>query len=314
MSVLKADGERGAALIIVLGLVAVISGWAATATYEDMLSMRRAENMQVSTKAALACLSALELAKAALRDDVNHSKTDNLEEDWAQATPPFPVDDGLVSGEIIDVNRYFNLNSIVDHDGKASVEMIEVAKRLFALKNLDADLVNVLVDWLDVDDIPYGPSGMEDSSYYDKDYRVKNAHLDRWQELYFLEGFDAKVLHTLQDVAVVWALPKGGYSLININTVEPDVLQAMFPNMTSNDVQIVTDGRPYSDINALKNSTWAQGIKAQKMFSYLSVLSDGFMVRTHAFFGRADWRELYGLERTANKLILRWRERLLWQP
>ena len=79
MSVLKTDRERGAALIIVLGLVAVISGWAATSTYEDMFYMRRAENMQMSTKAALACVSALELAKAALKDDANHSITDDLE-------------------------------------------------------------------------------------------------------------------------------------------------------------------------------------------------------------------------------------------
>jgi len=102
--------ERGAALIIVLGLVAVISGWATTAAYEDMLSIRRAENMLVSSKAELACLSALALAEAVLKQDARDGTTDNLDEDWAQASVPFPIDDGLVTGSVVDANRYLNLN------------------------------------------------------------------------------------------------------------------------------------------------------------------------------------------------------------
>jgi len=212
--------ECGAALIIVLGLEAVISGWAATAAYEDMLSMRRAENMVVSSKAELACLSALALTKAALQQDARDGTTDHLDEDWAQASVPFPIDEGLVSGEIVDGNRYLNFNDLVDKHGKAILPMVNVIKRLFRAKELDEGLVDALVDWIDVDDIPFGPSGLEDSSYFAKDYGVKNTALDRVSELSLIEGFNRHVLDALKDSIIVFFSPLGGYSKVNINTVQ----------------------------------------------------------------------------------------------
>lgn len=306
--------ERGAALIIVLGLVAVISGWAATAAYEDMLSMRRAENALVSNKAELACLSALALAKVTLKQDARDGKTDNLDEDWAQTSVPFPIDDGLVTAEIIDANRYLNLNDLVDKNGKAVLAMVNVGKRLFKAKALDEGLVDALVDWIDIDDIPLGPNGLEDSAYFTKPYHVKNAPLDRIKELSLIEGFDKAVVNILQDSVIVSALPSDMYSKININTVQKDVLLAMFPNMTDVDADNVINNRPYEKINSLQNAVWAMGAENKSMFSRLSVVSNHFMVQTHAIFGRADWQEAYGLFRQGEKLTLLWRERLLWSP
>jgi len=315
MSVMgKRHSERGAALIIVLGLVAVISGWAATAAYEDMLSLRRAENMAVSMKAELACLSALGLAKAILKQDAKDGQTDSLDDDWAQDSVPFPIDDGLVSGEIVDANRYLNLNDLVDKDGKVVLPMVKVAKRLFVAKQLDDGLVDALVDWMDADDLPYGLSGLEDSAYYAKDYHVKNAALDRLDELRLIEGFDKPVMDALNDDVVVWSLPTDSYSKVNINTVQADVLLAMFPKMTDVDKEDVFNNRPYESLDGLKTAVWAQGADAQAMFTRLSVVSDRFIVRTHAIFGRADWQEGYGLFRDGEKITLLWRERLLWKP
>jgi len=306
--------EKGAALIIVLGLVAVIAGWAATAGYEDMLSLRRAENMVQSMKAELACLSALALAKAALKQDARDGGTDNLDEPWAQANPAFPIDDGLVSGELVDANRYLNLNDLVDKNGKVVLSMVNVAKHLFVAKDLDPGLVDALVDWMDTNDVPFGPSGMEDSAYYSKDYRVKNAALDRIEELYLIEGFDKNIVDTLKDAVVVWPLTSDAYGKVNVNTVKASVLLAMFPNMSDVDKDDLLNNRPYEQVDSLRAAIWAQGEEAQAMFLRLSVVSDRFKVRTHAIFGRADWQEEYGLSRQGEKLTLIWRERLLWQP
>jgi len=309
----QTNTQKGAALIVVLGLVAVVAAWASTAAYEDMLSLRRAENALVSNKAELACLSALALAKEGLKQDARDSQSDNLEEIWAQPALPFPIDDGLVAGEVVDINRYFNLNSLINAQGQVDIEMVKVAKRLFRLKELDDGLVDVLVDWMDADDVPYGPSGMEDSGYYERDYKVKNAALDRFQELQLLAGFDADIVKALQDVCEVWQPMLGRVNLININTAEVDVLQAMFPLMNASDVEDLMAGRPYAQVSELAQQPWAQGAQAQGMLARLSVISNAFMVRTHAMFGRADWRENYALSRQAEKLTLRWRERVLWQ-
>ncbi len=310
----KKSSEKGAALIIVLGLVAVISGWAATAAYEDMLSLRRAENMLVSVKAELACLSTLALAKVVLKQDAKDGATDSLDDAWAQSSVPFPIDDGLVTGEVVDANRYLNLNDLVDKDGKAVLAMVKAAKRLFVIKGLDDGLVDALVDWMDVDDLPYGPSGLEDSAYYAKDYRVKNAALDRLDELRLIKGFDKSVTDALKDDVVVWPLSTDIYSKVNINTVQGDVLLAMFPKMTDVDKEDVFNNRPYEQTGSLNAAVWAQGLEAQSMFARLSVVSDRFIVKTHAIFGRADWQEGYGLFRDGEKITLLWRERLLWKP
>lgn len=310
----QTTSEKGAALIIVLGLVAVIAGWAATAGYEDMLSLRRAENMVQSMNAELACLSGLALAKATLKEDARDGKIDHLDETWAQISPPFPIGDGLVSGDIVDANRYLNVNDLLDKKGKVVLPMVNTMKRLFLAKELDTGLVDALVDWMDADDVPFGPSGREDSAYYAKDYRVKNAALDRMEELYLIEGFDKDTVDALKNVVVVWPLTSDTYNKVNINTAKENVLMAMFPNMTDVDKDDVFNNRPYDQLDSLKIAVWAQGKEAQAMFLRLSVASDSFKVRTHAVFGRADWQEEYGLSRQDEKLTLLWRERLLWQP
>jgi len=301
--------EKGAALIVVLGLVAVIAGWAATAAYEDMLSLRRAENSLVSSKAELACLSALELAEQALKQDAKDNTTDNLDDIWAMETPPLPVDEGLVSGDILDANRFFNVNDLVDVTGQAVPEMVLLAKRLFRKRGVDESLVDALVDWQDSDSTPYGSGGAEDSSYLGKDYQVKNAPLDRWDELRMIEGFDAAVLKELKDVLIVWPVHGGRHLHVNVNTAAKDVLLSMFSKMTDVDVDELFMQRPYKDTAGFATSAWAQGVEAQAMLQRLSVVSDGFMVRTHAIFGRADRREGYGLKRDGETMKFLWRER-----
>jgi len=306
--------EQGAALIIVLGLVAVVSAWASTAAYEDMLSLHRADNEIVAAKAELACLSSLTLAKIVLKQDAHDSKYDDLNEAWAQETPPFPVDDGLVSGKLVDANRYFDLNALLDQTGKVDALMVESARRLFVSKDQDPLLVDALVDWMDKDDTPFGPGGAEDASYFSKPYRVKNASLDRLDELLLVQGFDHDVLQALQGVITVWPRSKTVQGKVNINTVEKDVLLSMFPAMSDADFSDMMSQRSYENIQDLQSASWAQDKNAKAMLAHVGVSSDRFIVKTHAIFGRADWQEEYGLLRQGEKLIPQWRERVIWRP
>lgn len=304
------QAERGAALVIVLGVVAIVAAWASTAAYEDMISIRRAENMQDSSRAWMACESAVELVRLYLREDAKDNQSDNLDEEWAQSLPPLPVDDGLVAGGIVDANRYFNLNDLVDAEGKSVPEAVAIAQRLFTLVEVEPQLVDRIVDWIDADEVPTGAAGAEDFHYYDKPYRVKNARLDRWRELSLIDGFDAEVLQKLRDVVTVRAVPETGKTPININTADPMVLMALFPDMTEVDAAGLTEQRPYEQVNdAIAGMNWANGGDSAR----LSVASDGFIVRTDALFGRARWREETLLTRTADgKTAVEYRERQSW--
>jgi len=94
------DRQKGVALVMVLSLVALVSVWAVNSAEDDMISIRRAENMQFAMRAMLAAESALELSRLVLKDD--DSAVDSFDDDWAQPTPAFPVDEGIVAGEIVD--------------------------------------------------------------------------------------------------------------------------------------------------------------------------------------------------------------------
>jgi len=303
--------EAGVALIMVLGMVAIIAAWASTAAYEDMIAIRRIENIQDETRATMASESAIPLVKIILREEYlisNQPPIDSLDEDWAQELPPFPIDDGLIGAKIIDSNRSYNLNDLVDNNGNVQPKHVTEVKQLFNLLDLDNTLVDALVDWMDKNDVPYGVGGAEDSAYYSKDYKIKNARLDNWSELKLIAGFTPKVLKKLETVATVH--PSTGSSIININTANPLVLRAIFPNMTIADEENLFADRPYDKLSdAINNQPWKQGGD----LSRLKVFSDTFMLRTHAMFGRANVREEYVLSRKGQTVTLLSRERLGWQ-
>ncbi|MBF0281628.1 MAG: type II secretion system minor pseudopilin GspK [Zetaproteobacteria bacterium] len=288
--------ERGIALIVVLALVALISTWAVTAAYEDMIALRRAENMVASAKAHLASESAMNLARLGLREDARLGGVDDLTEQWAQEAPPFPVDGGMLSGQIIDMNRLINLNDLVDDQGGVHPTQVVIVKRLFTLLELDPSLVDALCDWLDSDQESTGAMGAEDSAYYAQDYRVKNARLDHLNELLLVKGFDRKTFEKLSPFVGVWPIEAGALSPININTASPQVLQALFPNMLDADAMGVVDGRPYDSLTLLQQQPWALG-DAGANFVRLTVSSGYFRVQTDALFDRSHCREVYILQR-----------------
>ena len=309
------SAQRGVALIMVLGMVAIIAAWASTAAYEDMISIRRATNMQDEVRATMANESAWVASRIAFKEDQNNPLLgtpdyDSLEDLWTQI-PPWPLDDGLVAATIEDSNRYYNLNDLVDDKGVIIQAHFTQLQDMFINLGLNGNLVFALADWMDKNDIPHGAAGAEDSSYYSQDYEVKNARLDNWSELKLIQGFDTEVLTKLKTAAAVYPSKSNGSSSININTANAETLMALFPDMTLLDFETIDTDRPYetkADIN-LANQPWAKGGDQNR----LSVKSDTFMLRVHASFGQANVREEFLLSRSGSNVQLIRRERQGWQ-
>ena len=303
--------QRGVALILVLAMVALIAGWATTAAYEDMIGLRRADNLTQSVRAMLAAESGVELAKLVLIQDAKESKTDDLTETWASTTPPFPIDDGMIIGSIADANRFFNLNDLVDAAGKAKPKSVAIAKRLFAELELDTNLVDALVDWMDKDERPFGAGGVEKDGYIDRPYHIKNAPLDRLEELRLVAGFDRETVQKLKKFVVVRPSLGGGKTPININTAPAEVLAAVFPNMTMQAAaQVVADreDHPFADVATLVKAPDGKGVDPGR----LAVQSDAFIVRSHAEFGRVRWSEEQLIARQGKRFSLIYRQQQGW--
>lgn len=299
------------ALVLVLGVLALISAWATASVREDDMSLHRMHNLQSSTRAMLAAESALELSRIVLREDAKANNIDSLEDDWAQPTPPFPVDEGTVSGKVIDANRYFNLNDLVGTQGKAQPEAVALARRLFRLLGLDPLLVDALVDWMDADDKPFGAGGAEDMAYLDRPYRVKNAPLDRIEEVLWIIGFDHEILNKLRTAAIV--RPSRGITPININTAPKVVLQSLAPDIPQADVEqilMMREQNPFAQVAELTSQNQFAAWSGKVNIARLSTASDAFIVRVTARFDRTVWSEEVMLQRTGTSLTTVYRQRI----
>ncbi len=307
------EKERGVALVLVLGLVALVAVWAVESANEDWISLRRGENMQLASQAMLAAESGLELGRKVLQAD--DASVDSLDEDWAMGTAPFAVEGGMVAGHIIDENRFFNLDDLVDGKGVPQARAVMIAKRLFARLNLNTALVDALVDWMDKDDTPYGPGGAEDIAYMDKKWRVKNAPLDSLREVLLVKGFDRGILNKLRRVAAAW--PHTGITPVNINTAVKDVLMSL------------TDGIPEQDVDEMiaqrKNAPWHAVAKWSSQSPYsvwagrinparLGTVSDTFLIQSEAHFGRVRWREEMLVGRSGRNLQVLARRKMAVSP
>jgi len=282
-------GERGIALVMVLALVALVAVWSVQSADEDWVSLHRAENMQLAAKTWLGVESGEALALRALSAD--DAAYDGLDEDWAQQTPPFPVDDGVIAGRIEDANRYLNLNDLLDSSGKAQADVVVVFKRLFTRLELDPRLVDALVDWMDTDKLPYGSGGAEETAYVNKPYHIKNAPLDSLNEILLVQGFEFAMLEKLRTRVMVRA--SQGLTPLNINTVPVDVLLSLAENIPQGEVEAMIAAResaPYKSIGELTSgglNSWVSRVKP----GWLTVKSDAFLIRVEARFARARWAE-----------------------
>ena len=278
--------ERGIALVMVLALVALVAVWAVQSADEDWVSLRRAENMKLASQVWLAVESGEALAMRMLAAD-DSKKTDSLDEDWAREWPAFAVDDGEIAGRIEDANRFLNLNDLINKNGQANPDSVAEFKRLFAALQLDARLVDALVDWMDHDATPFGIGGAEESAYADKPYRIKNAPLDSLDELRLVQGFDRKIVGKLADFVVVRSDREN--SSVNINTAPVEVLLSLADNIPQADVEAIISQRkdkPFEDISQLTTNAkypWLAKIRPGR----LATASDAFVVRVEARFDRA---------------------------
>ncbi|HXH64376.1 MAG TPA: type II secretion system minor pseudopilin GspK [Mariprofundaceae bacterium] len=308
--------ERGVALILVLGLLALISAWAVRAASEDQVSLRRIRNMQDSDMAMMEAESGWALARLELKRDRMAGTVDGLDEDWARPHAPYPVDDGQVSVSIADVNRYYNLNDLV-RNGITQPQELRIVRRLFAAVDVPQGLADALADWMDADGRPTGYGGVEDSGYLDKPYRIKNAPLDSFAELLLIKGFDADVLHKLARVATVLPVV-GGPTRININTASKEVLMAVCEGMSASDAESLIQERqssPYTadQLKALAQMPFARDWASPQVLKRLTVRSDAFIVRTVGRYHGLQWGEKYVAYRDAlGDMHIVSRQRLGW--
>ena len=222
--------ERGAALLTVLLLVAVMAVVASTALERLALATRMTGNGGAIDQARAFADAATEAARLKIGDlaAASPGKT-TLAGDWMGTPQSIPVPGGLAMARVTDGGNCFNLNSVVAGENEANLKVRPVGvsqfQALLQALGVDARQAQVaaasLADWIDTDSVPQ-PGGAEDEIYAQapRPYRTANRFMIDPSELRAVHG----VSPAIYDLARPWvcALPTADLSPININTLLPD--------------------------------------------------------------------------------------------
>lgn len=231
MIAMKNDSsQRGIALLTILVMVALATILAATIakrqtnTAENTGYLMRQDQSLLYAKSAEAFFSEL-----LIQDSDNGSSIDHLQENWAKPMPAFPVEDGFVSGRLLDESGKFNLNNLLKADGSVDDSARRWFEKLLQRVGLPAELSQAVIDWQDADDETTGAMGAE-SNYYqglDPSYLASNTKFHQVEELKLVRGFEGKNYDLI--APYVTALPEA--TKININTAAPLLLASIDPKI-----------------------------------------------------------------------------------
>ena len=252
--------QRGVALITVLMVFAIASLIAGKVIMSKAVDTQRVTGMVNRTQAYYYALAAESLAMLALRqDDQNdvddQEMADDLEEMWASGAIPFEIDSiGSVVVQIIDLNRFYNINNMVQGNGQVNDQELERFRHLLVELQLDPELADNLKDWLDSDDREAGYLS-ESSAYLEQTpaYRAANSPRLDISELRLVNGFEPEVLQVL--LPHITAVATVGVVPLNVNTatdyalttLQESVVGGQSKGLTISAAQNIISERPYDD-------------------------------------------------------------------
>jgi general secretion pathway protein K len=224
---------------------------AANLAWDNALDVRRTLVNLGRDQAIQVALGAESWVISILRQDGTDNDTDHLGEVWATDLPGLPIEGGEVFGSIEDLQGRFNVNNLVDEEGRIVEESLEQFRRLLNALGIDPRLAGIAADWIDSDVDASFPDGAEDAIYTGMlpPYRTANQQLSSTSELAAIEGMDRATFRILEPH--IAALP--GRTSINVNTATPAVLQSLGENITISDVEGLLqerEGAGFADMEA----------------------------------------------------------------
>lgn len=271
--------SKGVALITAMLITAITGSLAIGLAWDSALDVRRTMVGLYHEQGTQIALGAESWIRNILRDDGIDTQEDHLGELWASELPGLPVDNdsvqGIVTGNIEDLNRRFNVNNLLDTNGDVDNDVLEQFRRLLVALGLDPRFAGIAADWIDANDQANHPDGAEDSIYTGMipPYRTYNHSLVNVTELAALEGMDKATFDVL--LPHITALPRG--TDINVNTATAAVLQSLGDNLNLIVVESWIELRSEGGFPDL--TTTFQNVLDQPMYDQISMTSNFFQLK-----------------------------------
>lgn len=279
---MRRSDERGIALLLTLLVLTLLVALILEFDAEARREYRDAAAFRDNFKATVLARAAVQAARGVLQQDSLKEKQTGQVFDaptdlWAFPITNYAIGDGLLNAQIEDEQGKLNLNDlgIAGEPGKAAT--VKKFKRLFDLVQVNPDLVDVIVDWVDDNEVQE-PAGAE-SLYYQgqrPSYKAANSTLQTLLELRLIKGITPEIIEKLSKVVTVF--PIEGGKLVNINTAGPLVLQALDQRITQSMATQIIQARPFKTKVDLDRVSSFEEIGKQLRSQY-DVKSDFFSAR-----------------------------------
>lgn len=264
--------ERGAALLTVLLLVAVIAILAAHGIDRLAGATKLASNARELSQAKAYLIAAEAIGIESAEEIVSASPGRTIDiGGWNGREQKFPVTGGIITASLADGGNCFNINSLVTQQQdilSARLEGMAQFSRLMVMLGIlegdAADIAESVADWIDSDTVA-SPRGAEDQYYLQQEnpYRTANALIVDVSELRPIKGVTDAIFVRL--APWICALPTTDLSPVNINTLRPEqaILLAMLGAVPSDltPARQFLGRRPELGYPSL-NDFWAQSYPA----------------------------------------------------
>jgi len=259
--------SKGVALITALLVTSIATLTAVSMASRQFVDVRRTGNMLEADQAYVYTLGIETVAIQLLSKYSSEYGYDDQELMYVPYT--FPVEGGVVSGILQDMEALFNVNSLMTSDDKPNKTQIAKFERLltYVLEAMDEDagrakeLSNAIVDWIDGNEEVSFPGGAEDSSYLSLDipYRAANRLMVSPSEMLLIEGFNREILYgkTIDEEKIpgllqyVTALPQT-IADINVNSASVEVLLSLSKLFDRKIIEDMIASRPFKELSEFK--------------------------------------------------------------
>jgi general secretion pathway protein K len=280
---MRKPDERGIALLLTLLVLTLLVALILEFDAEARREYRDAAAFRDNFKATVLARAAVQAARGVLQQDILKEKLTGQSFDaptdlWAMPIKNYTIGDGLLNAQIEDELGKLNLNDLgIAGEANAKATTVKKFKRLFELVQVNPDLVDAIVDWVDDNEVQE-PAGAE-SLYYQAQrpsYKAANTHLQTLLELRLIKGITPDMIEKLSSVVTVF--PIEGGKMVNINTAGPLVLQALDPRITQGMAADIIQARPFKTKVDLDRVSSFQEI-GKELRSQYDVKSDLFSAR-----------------------------------
>ena len=277
--------QRGIALITAILIAAMVASLAFALSARERQWLNLVSNRNDLAAAQSFALSAIDLARLTLRDDMRNNQVDHLLEPWTVPVPPINVEEGKVGGRLIELQGRFNLYNL-QSGGKVSSTSLAALQRLLATRNLPMHWAESLAQVM-ATQVTLSQKTLAGSK---SAYRgvAKELPVVNLAELADLAGIDGEKLMVLEPLTVI--LPEA--TSVNVNFAPPEVLTAVTPGLSLKDADRLVSRRVTEQFKSAQDFVNAlpESLRTAAASASYTVESQYFLSEAEAWSGRAHVR------------------------